>query len=308
MQESYFHSNGKLLLSGEYLVLHGAKALAIPLKLGQDLKIESQIKSESPTIHWKSYENNLLWFEMQIAASNLAIQKSSDILIAKKLINILKKAKALNPDFLRTKQSFSIQTNLGFDKEWGLGSSSTLINNIARWANINPYQLLDLTFGGSGYDVACANADYPIFYTSLQDQKQIEKAYFYPKFKENLFFVYLGKKQNTTESIRHFNKMHKPSSSFIAEISELGILMTKASTLDEFNKCLYNHEMILSSVLKMKCVKEKYFSDFSGEIKSLGAWGGDFILVSSNLGNPDIKNYFSAHNLDVVFKYSDLIK
>jgi mevalonate kinase len=308
VQESYFYSNGKLLLSGEYLVLHGAKALAIPLKLGQDLKVESQTKTESLIIHWKSYENSLLWFEMQISISKLEIQKTSDIQIAKKLIDILQNAKALNPDFLRTKQSFSIQTNLAFNKEWGLGSSSTLINNIAKWANVNPYQLLDLTFGGSGYDIACANADHSLFYTILGDSKQIENAHFNPKFKNDLFFVYLGKKQNTTESIHRFNKMDKPSFSLIAEISELGILMAKASTPYEFNKYLSIHETILSAVLKMTPVKLKYFSDFDGEIKSLGAWGGDFVLASSNSGHSYVTKYFNTHSLEVVFKYSDLIK
>jgi len=30
-----FYSNGKLLITGEYLVLDGAKALALPTKYGQ---------------------------------------------------------------------------------------------------------------------------------------------------------------------------------------------------------------------------------------------------------------------------------
>jgi len=40
------YSNGKLLLTGEYLVLEGATALAVPTKFGQDLKVE-KIKEKS---------------------------------------------------------------------------------------------------------------------------------------------------------------------------------------------------------------------------------------------------------------------
>jgi hypothetical protein len=84
--------------------------------------------------------------------------------------------------------------------------------------------------------------------------------------------------------------------------------MAKASTPYEFNKYLSIHETILSAVLKMTPVKLKYFSDFDGEIKSLGAWGGDFVLASSNSGHSYVTKYFNTHSLEVVFKYSDLIK
>jgi hypothetical protein len=57
-----------------------------------------------------------------------------------------------------------VETHLEFDRSWGLGSSSTLISNIALWANINPYLLLEQSFGGSGYDVACAQANGPLLY------------------------------------------------------------------------------------------------------------------------------------------------
>ena len=38
--EKTFYSNGKLLITGEYLVLDGAKALALPTKYGQYLTVE----------------------------------------------------------------------------------------------------------------------------------------------------------------------------------------------------------------------------------------------------------------------------
>ena len=46
-----FKSNGKFLLTGEYLVLKGATALALPLKKGQSLDVEILDGNEG-LIHW----------------------------------------------------------------------------------------------------------------------------------------------------------------------------------------------------------------------------------------------------------------
>jgi len=308
VQQEYFYSNGKLLLSGEYLVLYGAKALALPLKLGQDLIVEHFHSNEKKTIQWRSFEFNKSWFEMEVCMEDFSIQKTTDLKIANQLINCLQKAKELNPAFLKKEQNMVVRTNLAFKKEWGLGSSSTLIKNIADWANIDPYKLLNLTFGGSGYDIACASASQPIFYQRNEDEISVEKAAFNPKFKEYLYFVYTGRKQNTSKSVVDFREMDKPSSNLIGEISHIGEIMVQTSSLDEFNKCIQSHENMMSSVLKLKPIKKERFSDFDGEIKSLGAWGGDFMMATSEADFSSIKNYFHKMGLNTIFKYSDLIK
>jgi mevalonate kinase len=48
-----FYSNGKLLITGEYLVLDGAKALALPTKFGQNLTVEEGANQE---ISWTSHD------------------------------------------------------------------------------------------------------------------------------------------------------------------------------------------------------------------------------------------------------------
>ena len=45
-------------------------------------------------------------------------------------------------------------------------------------------------------------------------------------------------------------------------------------------------------------------SDFDGEIKSLGAWGGDFILATSD-ENPS--TYFKAKGFETILPYSEMI-
>src|SRR5699024_6247077 len=59
----HYHSNGKLLLTAEFLVIEGAKALALPGPLGQRLSISSL---DSPAIHWKSYTvKGELWYDQR---------------------------------------------------------------------------------------------------------------------------------------------------------------------------------------------------------------------------------------------------
>ena len=57
-------------------------------------------------------------------------------------------------------------------------------------------------------------------------------------------------------------------------------------------------------IVFQKTIKKEFFSDFNGEIKSLGAWGGDFIMVSSE-DNP--LNYFKNKGYNTVFKFNDLL-
>ena len=68
---------------------------------------------------------------------------------------------------------------------------------------------------------------------------------------------------------------------------------------------LQKHEIILSNVLEMQTVQEAYFPDFSGFVKSLGAWGGDFVLV---LSQTDPTDYFLEKGYHTVLRYTDLIK
>ena len=64
------------------------------------------------------------------------------------------------------------------------------------------------------------------------------------------------------------------------------------------------HENKLSKFIKIETVKEKYFKDCPVFVKSLGAWGGDFVL-SAKFG--DYKNYFLERGFDNIYEYNDLV-
>ncbi|MEM9819969.1 MAG: GYDIA family GHMP kinase, partial [Bacteroidota bacterium] len=206
-----FKAQGKLLLTGEYFVLDGALALALPTKLGQQLNIQ---KDEHTThrLHWKSLTaDGHCWFEGRFDLSNLNLIDSNNQEVGKRLQQILEQAKTLNPNFLEfpSGRSLKVETYLEFPRQWGLGSSSTLLSNIASWAQVDAYQLLAQSFGGSGYDLACAEAKGPIFFQKKAGKNEIDPCPFSPPFRDQLYFVYLEQKQNSREGIARYRSKTK---------------------------------------------------------------------------------------------------
>lgn len=303
-------------------MLDGAKSLAVPTKFGQDLTIE---KIQEPELIWGSFTSTgECWFEaifdlpklrLKNATFNSDVEGSAEF-IAETLQNILNEARKLNPYFLQVDLGFIVKTNLSFPRNWGLGSSSTLINNIASWAKVDGYKLLFNAFSGSGYDIACAQNDSPIFYqlennlsSPLEMTAKVEQVNFNPSFKDELFFVHLNKKQNSREGIQKYKEYQSKRSfdsaqSDIKEISNISNEFVKATSVKELENSIENHENIISSIIKLNPVKKELFSDYFGAVKSLGAWGGDFILVT---GNQDTPNYFHQKGFETVLSYSEMI-
>ena len=266
-------------MTGEYLVLDGAKSLALPTKMGQNLTVE---RIQDSQLIWASYTHTGdCWFEAifdlpKLRLVNCTFNSNKDgngDLIAEKLLEILEEAIKLNPTFLDTKNGFIVKTSLSFPRNWGLGSSSTLINSIATWAKVDAFQLLWNSFKGSGYDVACAQNNSPIFYQIIDNKPIVKKVEFNPSFKDKLFFVHLNHKQDSKKGISKFRKREKYFKLEINELSNISEAFLEATSIEDFNQLIISHENIVSAVVKLKKVKEKLFSDYFGEIKSLGAWG-----------------------------------
>ena len=299
-----FYSNGKLLITGEYLVLDGAKAFALPTKLGQNLIIE---KGANKEISWKSYDaDKSIWFEDSISFSDISNDRNSENESVKStLIAILHEAFVLNPDFITNSEGYTITTELGFPKSWGLGTSSTLINNIAQWLQIDAFTLLKNSFGGSGYDIACAQNNTPILYHLEQGKPIVEKVTFSPLFTENIYFIYLNKKQSSKSAIATYNINKKNNlTRTIALNDKITFEVLKASTVKSFATALEKHETEMSIILEMETVKESLFPEFNGIIKSLGAWGGDFVMAIA-AENPS--DYFSSKGYKTIIPYDEMI-
>ena len=299
-----FYSNGKLLITGEYLVLDGATAFALPTKFGQNLIVE---KNADQTINWKSFDvDGQIWFEESISFSEIKNEMPQEAETVKAtLISILHQGYLLNPTFINDKSGHTITTQLSFPKKWGLGTSSTLINNIAQWLQIDAFTLLNNSFGGSGYDIACAQNNNPILYHLKHGRPIVERVTFNPSFKENIYFVYLNKKQSSKIAIANYqNNRTKNINKSINAINEITLEILQANTVDSFAQAIEKHESNISTILETTTVKKALFSDFNGQIKSLGAWGGDFILVLSE-ENPT--SYFASKGFETIIKYNDMI-
>ena len=308
MQTSYYGS-GKLLLSGEYYVLDGALALALPTKHGQALKV-TYGASEHKIIHWKSYDNKgEVWFE---AIFDIETFQCLEEYVSKKsliLQKILQVSRRMASGFLKGREYVLVETYLEFPRLWGLGTSSTLIHNVAKWAGINPFALLKKTMGGSGYDVACAESDGPILYEVSENSPKTRIVEFNPPFRNNLYFVYLGKKQSSAEGIEYYqNTLQKHKNTLVNKLTAITKQILEATGLIEFEKLIGEHEEVIASSLQLERVKEKLFSDYWGEVKSLGAWGGDFVLVTSNKSLAKTKKYFNQKGLFTFLTYDEMIK
>ena len=297
-----FYSNGKLLITAEYLVLNGAEALALPTKFGQSLTVEN---NPEPILNWQSFDNNKeLWFEAPFYYKDNLLYSKVENEFTNRLASILNAAKSLNPDFLNNHEGHFVKTHLDFPTNWGLGTSSTLINNIANWAKINPYKLLKLTFGGSGYDIACASNNTPITYQLKDEIPLVKPVAFRPEFTKYIYFVHLNQKQNSREGIAQYKSNTSDQTEAIKTISNITSELIHCSELDVFNKLIETHEYIISSIIQLPTVKNELFPDFTGSIKSLGAWGGDFVMVTS-LENP--KAYFNKKGYNTIRAYQDMI-
>ena len=326
-----YHSNGKFLLTGEYLVLKGALSLALPLKLGQSLEVE-QLETNNEQIQWKAWRPEGRWFSVTLNRENLVNFSTDDPDKAMRLCQILQAVKQLNPQAFEG-NDIKFTTRLDFDPNWGLGSSSTLIANLARWAKVNPYELLKLTFGGSGYDLACATVEQPIYYQlsaskpthrpfdglwDLQNSKVVEpvetptpmvkSVAFQPSFAEHLFFIYQGQKQSSSKEIKAFLEKSNPADlqNDIEAVSEISRAVPKCESLDEFALLMQCHERIIARCIGQEPV-QKRFPDFEGVLKSLGAWGGDFILAATGWDETQVKEYFKRKGLEVVFGYKEIV-
>lgn len=302
--EQHFYANGKLMLTGEYLVLDGANTLAFPTKKGQHLTVSPGTGKE---IHWRSFEEDgTIWFEDKFSFDEIAnpdyVEKADSV--RHRLLEILHEAYLKNPDFLDA-SGFAVETKLTFNRHWGLGTSSTLISTIADWLKIDAFELLWDSFGGSGYDVACGQHNSPLLYHIADQKPVVREVTFKPEFRKHLYFVYLNKKQSSKAAIASYYKNRVDlSGSVISRINTITDAVLSAPDLKTFAYQLEKHESLMSGLLEMHTVKEALFPDFNGVVKSLGSWGGDFVLAVSK---EDPTAYFHGKGYDTVVPFEEMV-
>lgn len=301
-----FRANGKLLISGEYAVLDGALAFAIPTKSGQTLEVDYLENSENPVLIWDAFlHDRSLWFSAEFELKSLRILNFSDEELTRKLKELFQAIEQLNPGFFKDQtRNIHCKTQLEFSKDWGLGSSSTLIHLLAQFSETDAFELNKLTFKTSGYDIACAGMNSPILYQNMSSGRKIEPVMFRSEFSDRLYFVHLNQKQDTQIHVSKNYRDLPKDTEWLNGISSLSFNILNAKSLDEFETLMNLHEEMISSKLNLPKVKDLYFTDYKGSVKSLGAWGGDFLLVTARDG---FEAYFKSRGYNTIYSFSEMI-
>lgn len=292
-----YSASGKFMLFGEYLVLKGAKCLAIPLKFGQTLSVS---EGESTDFIWESIANGKKWFSAKFN-EKLQLIDTNDEDTAHVLMRLMKLIQLEKPNLFEQTKTFVATAD--FDLKWGLGSSSTLISLLAQWSEVNPYHLLENTFGGSGYDIACATIDSPI--TFLAKGNEITLTRLSPAITNKILFVYSGNKQNSKNEVKRFSELSF-SQNDVEKMNQIIESIQLANDIDVFEAKMLESEVLLSSILK-KTPIQSHFNDYPYAIKSMGAWGGDFFMATYR-DETEAKNYFENQGYTTFFTYSEIIK
>ncbi|HET8574157.1 MAG TPA: GYDIA family GHMP kinase [Edaphocola sp.] len=293
-----YNASGKLLLFGEYLVLRGARCLAIPLALGQTLRL---YPIQEQGIVWRCFEREELWLEV-VFSESLEVLQTSDIVMAARIQELLKLVNRYNPDIPLSKWYFKFDLN--FDRQFGLGTSSTLISLLSQWSGVDPYLLSMRSFGGSAYDVAAATAEKPFLYSL--GRRYIKDVVLPQDITDHLLFIYMGQKRDSAAAVEAFDQI--PTNYFqLEKMDNIVQFATQCRQIGEWGEMMLESEQLLSDILGEQCVQDKYFKDYPYEIKSLGAWGGDFVMATCRDIN-EAKAYFEQKQYKTVFTYNELIK
>lgn len=296
-----FYASGKLLITSEYMVLKGALALALPTQLGQEFFVEK--KEGNGKIFWNAYHQDKPWLSAEIDFCAWEIIETNLPQNAEFILKTLKNIEKLSPNFWKKDKDYSIKTNLQFPANFGLGSSSTLMTNLAKWSEVDSFALNEMSLGGSGYDIAVALENSPILYQLKEEKREIEKVTFQPNFKEDLIFIHLNQKQDSREGIQLFRSKDCPTS-LIKQFTEITKSVINCQNIEDFSDLMENHEQLLSDFLGLTKVKDKYFADCPVFVKSLGAWGGDFVM-SKKFDN--YEDYFAQKGFSTIFSWQEMI-
>ncbi|TVR69266.1 MAG: hypothetical protein EA408_12815 [Marinilabiliales bacterium] len=330
-RRSWF-SRGKLMLTGEYVVLKGAAALALPVKFGQGLEWWGDRSSRK--LEWDTFVKGEKWFSavFTVSANGYEVESSSDAGRAGFIVKILNAAARLTHDPLPAGRA---ESSVGFDMGWGLGSSSTLISNIAWLFDVNPFALHFSVSRGSGYDIACARSDMPLVYR-LENSRSMpvyRHVAFDPPFSGDLYFAYTGRKQDSAGSVDGFlsgaGKKKSVPDKVLNRISEITTAVTEVTDTDSFAGLLKEHDSLIRPytgaehpagggfggtehlaggiLAGAEHPARDIFAGFPGYVKPLGAWGGDFVMLTWKDGYRELKKLLEQKGIDVVFPWDKII-
>src|SRR5690606_10412379 len=110
--------------------------------------------------------------------------------------------------------------------------------------------------------------------------------------------------QDSKQSILHYNQLGTEKLVFIEKSNQITREILNVKTLKQFEILIEQHESLLSEMLQLQKIKDLLFSDFRGSVKSLGGWGGDFILATGK----EAPQYFRNKGFSVILSFNKMLK
>ena len=304
MHNSYhYHSNGNLLLTGEYLISDGAEAIALPLRKGHTLAVKP---IHGKKIIWESVYNQKTETKVIFRSDDFQIIQTDNENSANFIQQVLRKAMDHLPS-LNQLPGYHIKAFHDYPAFLEFGCESAMIANIADWFNINPFRFSRDISPGLESQIACAKNHKPILFKATNKFPDYQEINLNFPFAEHLHFIYTGNKDDSsdrTKQLHNYPYFHE----ILIKISEINNQIIQSSSLEAFEKALLNHDKLLSEVLNEKRLQEKAFRNFPGIVKPLNDWSGKFVLASWKGKNNELREYFGSYNIQTIFSWEELIK
>ena len=293
-----FFAPGKILLAGEYAVLLGLEAHAVPVKQGQWMEFfaYNTPENQAPTVHFKALdEHGESWIENTYDLDSEVWRDTP----APELDAFDKVLQFVSADFWESQTSYRIETRLEFGRETGLGSSSTFIALMAQCFRLDPQKLQEHIFAGSGYDVAVACLGKPLSFWRNEKGAHYRQWSLPATLTEDWSVVFLGHKVNSRHSAAEIieNLKEVLAEPFYKQQFERVLRIVRdAETTASVEAALEMYQLLLAQLVNMDTPYKQFGLKpvKQGLCKWLGAWGGDMLLVNNTFleqENPFFESY-----------------
>ena len=277
------------MLCGEYAVTIGVEALALPVSLGQWMYVwEFDSPGGGDRLIWEAKEKDgSTWlnesFALPLETMEAETEKSSERDRSREVLHSMLSMVA--EGFWKTGKSYRIETQLEFDRSSGLGSSSTMVANFARFAGLDAQKVQQKVLGGSGYDVAVAELGKGLVFWKNAEVANWDAWKLSADLTSKWKIIFLDKKQNSRNALADVKGklMEIEKDDFLMhQLQQVCAAVKMANQVPMLEAGLEMWQAILAMSLGLETPYQhfKFQPTKGGLCKWLGAWGGDMLLIN----------------------------
>lgn len=307
MQQSFF-AHGKVMLCGEYSVLSGTESLALPVHPGQWLNVwEVPATTATSRIIWQASDENGPWFDCRIDTEIMHVAETNHPEMAEVLLKLFREIKQRNPELLAHK-TIRMETLCQFNRDFGLGSSSSLVAILSNWSGTDAFALQRAAFGGSGYDAAVSKTGKPICYWLENEAPNWSAWALDPALTGHWYLAFPGQKQNSRTSVSYKTDALKALKSNVMALQQLNTCVQAVKfprSIPMLEAMLELLQALLAEHLQLpRAYEDLQIQPVQGGLcKWLGAWGGDVLLVNEKI----LQDYPVVFETMTVIPWNELV-